>query len=172
MKIGLLIVIVLAVSALSIAQTTSKKFRENQNETSKTNQPTTTKAQKMKVNVSELTTKTPELTTTKNEITFDEFKKKHNKTYKTKEAETEAEKTFKASKAKIDKHNSDPKRTYSQGINAMADVSNEKFKKTRLGMSPMKGNATKSHKYSKSAKLESSGYKKSAPDSFDLTRFL
>jgi hypothetical protein len=133
-----------------------------------TKKPEPTKSQQKKPTLKE--------TMKKNEMTFNEFKEKFNKTYTSKDVEAEAEKNFKATKAKVDKHNSDSETKYMQGINAMADISTEKFKKTRLGMRG--ANSTKMLKNFKKSKNvhESLGkffnatLKKAMEETLDLRR--
>jgi Cathepsin propeptide inhibitor domain (I29) len=189
MKYRLLIAIIFAVSALAVAQNSSKTPTPKGNRKLKSEDSMSTTKQKMKTKYpSQPSTQSQKATAQeaskpvmmKSEMTFNDFKAKFNKTYETKEAEVEAERNFISTKAKVDSHNSQPKRKYVQGVNSMADISQEKFYKSKLGLSPKKSNDTKSSEDSKKMKkfqrnhtnTLTAGYKQSMPDSLDLTRLL
>lgn len=172
MKLLLFLVILVVVLTVADGQKSSKKPDEKT-----TKPPRTTQAKRTSKKPSEETTRTSETTTKKTEITFGDFKDKYNKTYDTKEKEVEAEKNFNRSKKIVDSHNSDPKRTYDQKVNSMADLSAQEFKRTRTGMKP-RINATKTETLKSTKKVQTKlgpppvnvTLGKSIPLNYDLTR--
>lgn len=175
MKLLLVLAIFIAIFAFALGQTTPKKDKNKDDEKPKPTQ----KGKPQEPQQS--TTKTPESTTKKTEMTFSDFKENYNKTYTNKEAEKEAEKNFNAAKGKIDAHNSNPKKRYSQKINEMADLSPEEFRRTRLGGNKDTNTTSKSDTVSKRMKNVQSAQKnygvtlnetvaKAMPQNYDLRR--
>jgi len=63
---------------------------------------------------------------------FDNYQKKHAKTYASEEEKSYRAQVFKENIQKIKQHNSNTNKTYTQGVNEFTDMTNEEFVNTKL----------------------------------------